>query len=79
MSISELKNNFHSLIEEINDIELLENYFEGLSISANKGLENELSEEGKNEILQAYAESEIETNLIDNDEVMEKISKWLQK
>lgn len=79
MSINELKNNFHNLIDDVNDVELLKNYFEGLSISAKKGLENELSEEGKNEILKAYAESEVETNLIDNDVVKEKINKWLQK
>ena len=79
MSINELKNNFHSLIDEVNDLELLQNYFEGLSISLKNRSQNELSEEGKQEILQAYEESEIESNLIDNDVVKEKINKWLQK
>ncbi len=79
MSINELKNNFHSLIDEVNDIELLKNYYEGLSISLKNRLHNELSEEGKQEILQAYEESEIESNLIDNDVVKDKINKWLQK
>ena len=79
MSINELKNNFHSLIDEVNDIELLQNYFEGLSISLKNRSQNELSEEGKQEISQAYEESEIESNLIDNDVVKEKINKWLQK
>ena len=74
MSINELKNNFHSLIDEVNDIELLQNYFEGLSISLKNRSQNELSEEGKQEILQAYEESEIESNLIDNDVVKEKIN-----
>ena len=79
MSINELKNNFHSLIDEVNDIKLLQNYFEGLSISLKNRSQNELSEEGKQEILQAYEESEIESNLIDNDVVKEKINKCLQK
>ena len=79
MSINELKNNFHSLIDEVNEIELLQNYFEGLSISLKNRSQNELSEEGKQEILQAYEESEIESNLIDNDVVKEKINKCLQK
>lgn len=79
MSINELKNSFHNLIDEVNDLELLQNYFEGLSISLKNRLQNELSEEGKQEILQAYEESEIESNLIDNDVVKEKINKLLQK
>lgn len=79
MSISELKNNFHNLIDDVNDVELLKNYFEGLTLSLNDRLQNELSEEGKKEILLAYEESEDETNLIDNEVVMEKINKWLQK
>lgn len=79
MSIEEIKSNFHNLIDDVNDMDLLKNYYEGLYISVNKRLQNELSEEGKKKILQAYEESEIESNLIDNDVVKEKINKWLLK
>jgi hypothetical protein len=79
MSIEEIKSNFHNLIDDVNDMDLLKNYYEGLYISVNKRLQNELSEEGKKKILQAYEESEIESNLIDNDVVKEKINKRLLK
>jgi hypothetical protein len=79
MSIKELKNDFHNLIDNINDIELLKNYYDGLTISLNSRLGNELSEEGKKEILLAYEESEDGSNLIDNEVVKEKMNKWLQK
>ncbi len=79
MSIEEIKSNFHNLIDDVNDMDLLKNYYEGLYISVNMRLQNELSEEGKKKILQAYEESEIESNLIDNDVVKEKINKWLLK
>lgn len=77
MNITEVKDNFHNLIDDLNDAELLINFYEGLRLSADNRLGNELSEEGKKEILLAYEESEDEKNLIDNEQVKEKFKKWL--
>jgi hypothetical protein len=71
MSIVEIKNNFHNLIDNINDAELLKNFYEVLVLSADNSLLKELSEQGKKEILLAYEESEDENNLIDNEVVKE--------
>ncbi|MDQ3021099.1 MAG: hypothetical protein M3R36_11100 [Bacteroidota bacterium] len=49
MNIIEIRNNFHNLIDNLNDAELLKNFYEGLSMCADKRLLKELSEEGKNQ------------------------------
>lgn len=79
MNIAEIKNNFHTLIDNLNDAELLKNFYDGLLLSSESSLLKELSEEGKREILLAFEESEDENNLIENEVVKEKIKKWLQK
>ena len=76
MNIIEIRNNFHNLIDNLNDAELLKNFYEGLSNCANKTLLTELSEESKKEIMLAYEESEDENNLIPHEVVKEKHMKW---
>ena len=73
MNITEVKNSFHELIDNLNDAGLLINYYEGLLHSADNSLRKELSEEGKREILLAYEESEDDNELTDHEMVKEKI------
>ena len=73
MNITEVKNSFHELIDNLNDDELLINFYEGLLHSADNSLRKELSEEGKREILLAYEESEDDNELTDHEMVKEKI------
>ncbi|MEZ4821931.1 MAG: hypothetical protein R2942_05720 [Ignavibacteria bacterium] len=54
MDLSEVKNNFHNLIDDLNDAELLINFYEGLLHSADNSLKRELSDEGKRELLLAF-------------------------
>ena len=79
MSITEIKNNFHTLIDNLNDAEILNNFYEALLSYSNNSLRNELSEEGKRELLLAYEESEDEENLIDYQTVKKKHLKWISK
>lgn len=72
MDLSEVKNNFHNLIDDLNDAELLINFYEGLLHSADNSLKRELSDEGKREILLAFEESEDENELTDHELVKDK-------
>ena len=60
MNISELKNNFYNLIDNLNDAEVLKEFYDGLILTTENKLQTELSEKGNQEILQAYKESEDE-------------------
>ena len=72
MDLSEVKNNFHNLIDDLNDAELLINFYEGLLHSADNSLKRELSDEGKRELLLAFEESEDENELTDHELVKDK-------
>jgi len=75
MDIIQLKSGIYSLINQIDNVELLKEYYIELGKiiqSGKSGIWNSLSEEQKNEVLLSYAESEIEENLIDENVVMEK-------
>jgi len=73
MNITEVKNSFHELIDNLNDAGLLINYYEGLLHSADNSLRKELSDEGKRELLLAFEESEDDNELTDHEMVKEKI------
>jgi hypothetical protein len=74
-----IKDNLHSLIDKIDNDDLLEIVYEILN-SRNKGAEGELirslSEEQKKELYESYDESLVESNLIDLNELRAKHSKW---
>ena len=75
MDIIQLKSGIYSLVNQIENVELLKEYFfelEKIVQSGKSGIWNTLSEEQKNEVLLSYAESEMEENLIDENVVMEK-------
>ena len=75
----ELKSNLHSFIDQIENIDLLREYYMEMKklISTKKSnIWDSLSDEQKKEVLLSYEESENEENLIDNNEVMKKYDKW---
>ena len=79
MTTLELKSNFHSLIDTINDETILSRFYEIISTLKNSKegtLWNRLSKEEKEELLQI--EKNIHSsNLISNSEMQNKHSKWL--
>ena len=77
-----IKDNLHSLIDKIDNDDLLEMVYKILN-SRDKGTEGELirslSEEQKKELYESYDESLDESNLIDLNELRAKHSKWFEK
>jgi len=80
MTTLELKNNFHHLIDSIENENLLRKFYELMlrkRASKDGMLWSKLSEDEINELLQANEESENPDNLIPHDEMKKKYSKWL--
>ncbi len=80
MNITLLKSNLHKLIDQIENQSLLEDYYEEMKNIFEKSQDNvwdKLTDDQKKEILLSYEESEIETDLIENDSVMNKYKNWL--
>lgn len=78
MKLEELKSDFHNLIDQINDPELLSQLYDVLNQS--KQLENSLwqslSPEMRKEVLEAYNESEDDANLISLQDIKLKNKEW---
>jgi len=82
MNIIQIKNGLHSMIEQIDNPSVLEDYFlemKKIVDSGKEGVWHTLSEEQQEEVLMAWSESENPENLIDNDKIFEKYQKWLSK
>jgi hypothetical protein len=80
MTTIELKNNFHHLIDSIENENLLLRFYELMknrSFSKEGRLWSKLSKEEQDELLLAFNESEKEENLINHNEMMKKHKKWL--
>jgi hypothetical protein len=77
MTITEIKNNFHNLIDDVDNEELLSYFYNAFYYSSQNKILSDLSESEKREILKAYQESEDESELIEHDKVKEKYKKWL--
>ena len=75
MSITEIKNNFHSLIDKVEDSETLMYFYKVFSDSLNNKWE--ISDKERKQIMEAYEESEDENNLIDDEIVRYKYKKYL--
>ncbi len=78
MNKVQLKSGIHSFIDQIESIELLNDYYNELKRiveSRKSNIWDSLSAEQKREILLSYEESEHEENLIDENVVMEKYNK----
>ncbi len=80
MKQSEIKTNFHHLIDEIDNEPLLMKFYDLLlksRVQKEGELWNQLSEEQKNELLIAESESHYHKNLIDHKTQKAKHRKWL--
>jgi hypothetical protein len=80
MNAPELRSNLHNFIDKIENIHLLEEYYnemKKLISTSESSIWDKLTEEQKQEVLLSYEESEDDNNLIDNDEVMKRFKKWL--
>jgi len=80
MTTLELKNNFHHLIDSIENENLLKEFYELMlrkRASKDRRLWTMLSEEEMEELLIANEESENPNNLIPHEEMKEKYAKWL--
>lgn len=80
MNTSELKTSLHSFIDQIDNIAILEDYYNELKSlikSPVSGIWDRLSDEQRQEVLLSFDESNDENNLIDNSEVMKRYEKWL--
>lgn len=77
MKLTELKSEFHELIDQINDPELLSQFYDAISLSIKQDSSWKLlSVERQQEILKAYEESEDDANLISFQELKSKYEKW---
>ncbi len=77
-----IKEEFHHLIDSIDDEQLLKGYYEliqNLNSSENSQLWDNLTEEQKEELQIAYEESFDPANLISHEEVKKSHEKWLKK
>ena len=80
MTAIELKNNFHHLIDSIDNENLLKEFYELMlrkRTSKNGRLWAMLSKDEIEELLAANEESENSENLIPNEEMKKRYSKWL--
>ena len=76
------KDDFHNLIEKIEDEEVLKGYFkliQRLNNNQTGELWDSLSPEEKDELLLSYDESFDPNNLISHEEVKKQHDKWLRK
>jgi len=80
MNTIELKNNFHILIDTIENENILLNFYELLKnrVSKTNGkLWDSLTDSEKQELLLSIEESNDEANLISDETIKEKYKKWL--
>jgi hypothetical protein len=78
MKLATLKSEFHNLIDQTNDPEIIEQFYKAMSESlrSDGSLWRSLSTEQQKGVLDAYEESEDENNLISLDEIKAKYANW---
>lgn len=79
MKAIDIKKDIHLLIDQIENENLLQNFYTLLkeSVSKKNDLWNQLSLEEQEELLLSFEESFVESNLLSNDDVKKKYAKWL--
>lgn len=76
MSTTEIKTNLHKIVDRIDDERLLRVIYDFLEVreKSNEGqLWQTLTNEQQLEVLQAYEDSDIDCNLIDDEDVWQKL------
>lgn len=80
MNALEIKTNFHHLIDQLNDEELLIKFYrilEQASSTTDGQLWNRLSSEEQSELLKIEHEAQSDLDLISNEQMQSKHQKWL--
>ena len=80
MNKTVLKSNLHKLIDQIDNQNILEEFYNEIKIILERSQGNiwdKLNEDQKKDILLSYEESEIDNNLLDHDTVINKYKDWL--
>ena len=80
MKHSDIRTNFHQLIDEIDNDRLLMKFYDLLlksNVQKEGDLWNQLSDEQRNEVLIAESESHYKKNLLDHETQRAKHQKWL--
>lgn len=76
MQLVEIKSQFHSLIDKVNDPQILEQFYNALNSSVDKrsSVWDSLTDEQRQGVLDAYEESENEENLIPLDKALANLT-----
>jgi TRAP-type C4-dicarboxylate transport system substrate-binding protein len=76
-----VKNKFHELIDKVENLDLIERFYEAFKSATNdkNGVWDTLSPEVQEYISQAYEENLDENNLLTHGEVKKRFSKWFSK
>jgi TRAP-type C4-dicarboxylate transport system substrate-binding protein len=80
MTVLEIKKHLHNLIDAMENEVVLANFYEVMKKKATTPdgqLWTTLTNEERNELLQAADESELAENLIENEEMKKKYKNWL--
>lgn len=80
MNAIEIKTNFHQLIDQINNDQLLIKLYrimEQASLNADGQLWGRLTEDEQKELLKIEEEVQSDSNLISNEQMQSKHQKWL--
>jgi hypothetical protein len=80
MSTIEIKKNFHSLIDSIDNEHLLMNFYDIIKSRTNLKdgqLWNRLNKNEQEELLATFEDAENPENLIDHEKMKKKHNKWL--
>lgn len=78
MKLAALKSEFHDLIDRADNPEIIEQFYAAMSqsLKADGAIWNSLSPEQQQGVLDAYEESEDESNLISFEEIKAKYANW---
>ena len=82
MTLTTLRKNFHKLIDEVEDKELLDQFYRALTFSTtgkDGELWDNLTKSEKVVLMKSYEESKDKKNLVSHEKVMQKYAKWLKK
>ena len=74
--INYIKENFHTLIDKVENKELLDQFYKALAFSAERKegvLWNSLNEKEKRMVMKSYNDTENRKNLVSHEKVMENI------
>lgn len=79
MTLAQIRNEFHRVIDEINDPEKLERYLNIISAAEADNSISLLSDEEFKEVMESFEQSENPANLVSWEEFKKDLDKWRLK